>query len=234
MPGCVAPSACVDYGCRKQEPLSESIELLQRVVNWVPVVLSLSVHEWAHARSAWALGDDTAAQQGRLTLNPLAHMDMWGTVILPLLGVPFGWAKPVPVNPRRFTRGVTMRTGMMLTAAAGPLSNVALAIIAALVMTALRYAAPQLLSPAVLQLLGYGVIINLSLAAFNMLPLFPLDGSRVVDGLLPYRLRGPWEQFQKVSPFILLFVIIGLPYLNISLFGWVGTIARWLFSVALG
>src|SRR5512145_2668698 len=105
-----------------------SNQLLATIVAYIPVQLSLSVHEWAHARVAFALGDDTAAREGRLTLNPIVHMDLLGTLI-PLMGVPFGWAKPVPVNPARFRRTVPMRTGMMLTAAAGPLSNVALAIL---------------------------------------------------------------------------------------------------------
>ena len=77
----------------------------------IPMLLSLTVHEWAHAWSAYRLGDDTASMQGRLTLNPIAHIDPIGTLILPLLGIPFGWAKPVPVNPTRFRRGVGMSTG---------------------------------------------------------------------------------------------------------------------------
>src|SRR5262249_40137549 len=103
--------------------------LLERILYLIPMVLSLTVHEWAHAYPGFRLGDDTAAREGRLTLNPLPHMDPIGTFLLPLLKVPFGWAKPVPVNPLRFRRDVTMRTGMMITAAAGPLSNLALAFI---------------------------------------------------------------------------------------------------------
>src|SRR5262249_30519600 len=102
--------------------------LLERIMYFVPLLLSLTVHEWAHAWSAWRLGDDTAAMQGRLTLNPPAHMDPIGTLILPLAGVPFGWAKPVPVNPLRFRRGISMRGGMMITAAAGPVSNLLIAL----------------------------------------------------------------------------------------------------------
>ena len=96
----------------------------------IPLILSLSVHEWAHAWAAWRLGDDTARLLGRMTLNPIAHVDPLGTLLLPMLGVPFGWAKPVPVNPLRF-RNVSMPIGMMLTAAAGPISNVVLALGAA-------------------------------------------------------------------------------------------------------
>ena len=101
--------------------------LLARVLNWIPVLLSLAVHEWAHAWSARRLGDDTADRLGRVTMNPFAHVDMMGTLLLPLLGIPFGWAKPVPVNPVRFRREFSMVKGTLLVAAAGPISNVFLA-----------------------------------------------------------------------------------------------------------
>src|SRR5262245_7955094 len=104
------------YAARRH-PMFTSNWLLERVMLLVPLILSLSVHEWAHAYSAHRLGDDTARQEGRLTLNPVAHIDPIGTLLLPLLGIPFGWARPVPVNPIRFRRDVSMRTGMMITAA---------------------------------------------------------------------------------------------------------------------
>ena len=107
----------------------DSEVILGRILLFIPLLLSLTVHEWAHAWSASLLGDKTAESQGRLTLNPLAHMDLIGTVMLPLLGVPFGWAKPVPVNPARFNRKISMAKGMLLTAAAGPASNVVLGLI---------------------------------------------------------------------------------------------------------
>src|SRR5262252_9131058 len=110
----------------------------------VPLLLSLTVHEWAHAYSAHRLGDDTAERQGRLTLNPIPHIDLVGTLLLPLLGVPFGWAKPVPVNPARFKRTVNMRTGMLITAAAGPFSNLVLAILAAVILGIIHRTAPHL------------------------------------------------------------------------------------------
>ena len=93
-------------------------ELILKVMGLIPSILSLTVHEWSHAWSAKMLGDDTAERQGRLTLNPLVHIDPIGTILLPLLGVPFGWAKPVPVNPLRFKRSVSMRTGMAIVAGA--------------------------------------------------------------------------------------------------------------------
>src|SRR4051812_47199579 len=97
--------------------------LLDRAVAFIPVLLSLTVHEWAHAWTAWRLGDDTAKMLGRVSLNPVDHIDPVGTLLLPLLGVPFGWAKPVPINPVRFHGNVSMAMGVLLTAAAGPISN---------------------------------------------------------------------------------------------------------------
>ena len=174
---------------------------------WLPIsILSLSFHEFAHAWSAWKLGDDTASRAGRLTLNPLAHIDLFGTILLPLLGVPFGWAKPVPVNPARFRRDVSMGKGMAITASAGPISNVLLAVVAAVALgLGLRFA-PELLdrdSPGRFFLLAM-LRMNVGLALFNLLPVPPLDGSRVVAWLLPYRLQQQWHQLEQFAPFLLI------------------------------
>lgn len=183
--------------------------IMDRVMMLIPLVLSLTVHEFAHAWSAWKLGDDTAAMQGRLTLNPAAHIDPIGTLLLPLLGIPFGWAKPVPVNPARFRRDVSMTTGMMITAFAGPLSNVLLAIASVVAYgLTLRWAPHALQSnPGLSKFVGIAVTINVGLAIFNMLPVPPLDGSRVVEGVLPYRMRSTWERVVQYSPFLLIGVI---------------------------
>lgn len=180
--------------------------LLERAMLLIPLVLSLTVHEFAHAWSAWLLGDDTAERQGRLTLNPIAHIDPLGTLLLPLLGIPFGWAKPVPVNPTRFRRDVHMSTGMMITAAAGPLSNLVLALLGAVTYGLLLRWAPQVIyaNRGVHLLLISLVMTNVVLALFNMLPVPPLDGSRVVEGLLPYRLRESWQRVLSLGPFLLL------------------------------
>ena len=175
----------------------------------IPLLLSLSVHEWAHAFSAHLLGDDTAEQQGRLTLNPLVHMDPLGTFLLPLLGIPFGWAKPVPVNPARFRRSVSMGLGMAITAAAGPVSNVVLAV-SCTVVYGLRYRwfSAETHNLGVTLLLVQAIQLNLALALFNLLPVPPLDGSRLVDGFLPYRLRPMWEPFTRFSPIALMAVMV--------------------------
>ncbi len=181
------------------------ISLLQGIKLLIPLILLLTVHEWAHAYSAYRLGDDTAARQGRMTLNPIPHIDLIGTILCPMLGIPFGWAKPVPVNVANFRRDVSMSMGNIITSAAGPLSNLGLAILSAVLYGLLvRF---RVLSPGIEELLRIMMQLNVALLVFNFIPIPPLDGSRVVDGLMPYRFRPQWEQFVQYSPFILLLVI---------------------------
>jgi Zn-dependent protease len=187
----------------------DSSFLLRGVTVLVPLLLSLTVHEFAHAWAAYRLGDDTAQRAGRLSLNPLVHADLLGTIILPLLGVPFGWAKPVPVNPARFRRDVKMGTGMMITASAGPISNLVLAVLCTVAFALLYRLAPATLTTetGISALLVMTIRINISLALFNLIPIPPLDGSRIVDGLLPLRLRPQWEAFSRLAPFLLLGIV---------------------------
>lgn len=195
--------------------------MIERVLYLIPLILSLSVHEWAHAWSAHKLGDDTAQRVGRLTLNPLAHVDFIGTIMLPLLGIPFGWAKPVPVNPARFRRGVNMWTGMMITAAAGPLSNIVLAIICTVVYALSVKANPNLADDVgPFKLLAIGMGMNVILAIFNMLPIPPLDGSRIADWLMPRRLRPAWESFSRYGGIALLVVIFTPQLFGFSIIEW--------------
>jgi Zn-dependent protease len=198
------------------------IHLVERLLFLIPLALSLSVHEWAHAWSAARLGDDTARRMGRLTLNPLSHIDPVGTILLPLLGIPFGWAKPVPVNPARFRSDIPMRTGMMITAAAGPLSNVLLAVICTVVFALLVRSNPDFMDrgKGPVSLLVDGMSLNLMLAIFNLLPIPPLDGSRVVDGLISRRLRPAWETFTRYGPIVLLLVIFAPSFMGFSLIDW--------------
>jgi Zn-dependent protease len=211
-------------------------DLLAGVKILIPLVLSLTVHEFAHAWSAWRLGDDTASRMGRLTLNPLAHIDPIGTFLLPLLGVPFGWAKPVPINPARFRRGVRMSTGVMITAAAGPLSNVVLAVLCTVGYGLLIRFAPDAAAPGsgTRELLLIMIQLNVALAIFNMIPVPPLDGSRVLDGLMPLRLRPAWEGFTRFAPFLLLAVFIGARYIMAGPVGAVYGLLDRLLNVVVG
>jgi len=140
----------------------------------IPVVLfSLTVHEYSHGRIAFLLGDNTAKNQGRLSFNPLKHLDPIGTLFFYFMG--FGWAKPVPVDPRNFEHP---RRDMMYVAIAGPLSNVTLAVICSFFI---RFIVPDI-NGILFTLLCFGVYINVALAIFNLLPVFPLDGSSVIKG----------------------------------------------------
>jgi len=180
---------------------------MQALMVLVRMILSLTVHEYAHARAAFALGDDTASSMGRMTLNPLPHLDLFGTIILPLIAVftggPFfGWAKPVPIDPTRLSRRVTMRTGVLLTAAAGPVSNLLFAIVLGFVLRAC--VALDLNSPVLLQLLITTMIINVVLAIFNLIPVPPLDGSRVLAGILPARAAARYSYLERNPIFVIL------------------------------
>lgn len=185
----------------------------------VPMVLSLSVHEAAHAAAAYWLGDDTAKQMGRLTLNPAAHVDPIGTLALPImivvfqgagLGVPFfGWAKPVPFNPARFRRSVTLRTGTMIVAAAGPISNIILAVLSAAGLSLILHLQLDV-SEAVSQLFLKMLLVNISLALFNMIPVHPLDGEKVLAGLLPPAASISFERFNARYGSMLLIGVIML------------------------
>jgi Zn-dependent protease len=153
-------------------------------------------------------------------LNPLEHIDPIGTFLFPLLGAPFGWAKPVPISPARFHPGVSMRAGLVLTAAAGPVSNLVLALLATLALGLLARLQPEsavvgagvVASGGLAQLLQTTILLNVVLAVFNAIPIPPLDGSRVVDGLLPDGLRPAWNGFSRLAPLALACVIV-LPLL---------------------
>jgi Zn-dependent protease len=191
--------------------------LLRAAFRIILFLLSLSVHEFAHAWAAWRLGDDTAARMGRLTLNPFAHADLVGTYLLPLANAPFAWAKPVPVSPQRFTRPffgrrITMGTGDILVSVAGPAANLVLGLVAAAVLGVLLRVAPSAVAPGQggLELLTLLVQVNAGLLVFNLLPFPPLDGGHVAGNLIPYRHRGRWDQWAHVAPMVLLgLVLIG-------------------------
>ncbi len=184
----------------------------------IAIVLGITVHEFMHAYAAHRLGDDTARLLGRLSLNPMAHLDPFGTLLLVLAG--FGYGKPVPFNESRLrtTLGVTF------VAIAGPLANVALAALCAL---PLRFGSASTFGSAYEEILGAIVLWNCVLAIFNLLPIPPLDGANVVYGLLPPRQQFAWRTYQQYGPFLLLGILLLAPrVLSTLVFGPALALAR--------
>jgi Zn-dependent protease len=187
----------------------------------IPAVLAITLHEAAHGYAALALGDTTARDAGRLSLNPIRHIDRVGTIILPgilLIGqlvLPphriffmFGWAKPVPVSAWKFR---DPRRGMALVAVAGPLMNFFLAWLAALVMPV--SASPGTGQAVLMQFLMYFMLSNIVLGLFNLLPIPPLDGGRIAVGVLPLQLARVWARLERAGIVLVLLVVFILPRL---------------------
>lgn len=210
------------------------------VLYLVTMLISLTIHEYSHAVVANSLGDDTPRRQGRLTLSPLAHYDIWGTFLIPIIGILvggfsfIGWARPVETNPSRYTRRISMRNGHRLVAVAGPLSNLVLAVLAmALLSTLVRFDPAALghqsgVSNSVVRLLSALVGVNLGLCVFNLLPLPPFDGSR----LLPKSL----DEFQRaIAPysFFIVLVILNVRQFRVLLF-WPVALLGSLLQTAFG
>jgi Zn-dependent protease len=189
--------------------------LLQAAALIVPLIIAIVFHEVAHGWVARLLGDPTAQEQRRLTLNPLRHVDPMGTIVVPgmlaLASLPtFGWAKPVPVNQRRLRNP---RFGMMAVAAAGPLTNFVLAAVGAVLLGLLSRWNPQGAAGDFLGLsLTYFVVINVSLALFNLLPIPPFDGSHIVEGLLPRRAAHGYRKLRPWGFPLLFMLLLVVPY----------------------
>lgn len=193
-------------------PFIGMIDPVQVIVSAVLLLTAFPIHEYAHGYAAYKLGDDTAALSGRLSLNPLAHLDPLGAVCMLLFG--FGWAKPVPVNPVRFKK-VSMKTGMALTALAGPLSNIILAFIS-LCLYKVFWWLNILYGGGGANFLYFLTMVfrimtslNIGLAVFNLLPVPPLDGSRIIFSFLPERLYWKvmrYENYIRIALFALIFL----------------------------
>jgi Zn-dependent protease len=217
--------------------------LVEIAVLAIPIVLAVTFHEAAHGFVALYCGDPTAKLAGRLTLNPLKHIDLFGTIILPLLlilsqaGFLFGYAKPVPVN---FGSLRHPRRDMLLVAAAGPFMNILLALLSTALIYGLASSAgnaPDLVQRAML----LSVQLNIVLAIFNLLPVPPLDGSKVLAAFLPVKVMRPYLAFGRYGMGLLLLVLIVLPLvsertgLGLDIFGvLVQRPANWLIRGLLG
>jgi Zn-dependent protease len=192
-----------------------SIELLNQILLLaLPVIVAITFHEAAHGYVALHFGDPTAKEEGRLTLNPLKHIDPFGTVLLPALlyftaGFLFGYAKPVPV---KFGNLRNPRWDMIWVAIAGPAMNILLAVISAILLR-LALTQGQTIESSVVQVLMSSIQLNAILAVFNMLPLPPLDGSKVLAPFLPIQLARPYLAFERFGMLILLLLILVAPML---------------------
>lgn len=198
------------------------IEQINPIFSIAILIVSVVAHEVSHGYVADMLGDPTARLAGRLTLNPLKHIDPLGSIVVPILtsmaGFAFGWAKPVPYNPYNIQNG---NKGVAMVAAAGPLTNIFIATIFAVIIK--TRALEGLLPNEIISLLVYIVIINLVLAIFNITPIPPFDGSKILFSLLPYKYRKVEEFFERnqlLILFIFIFFVWGMiitPILNFAL-----------------
>jgi len=212
------------------------VTVVRVLISIFAVMLCLTVHEVAHGFAAYKLGDSTAKNMGRLTLNPIPHIDIIGGLALLFFG--FGWAKPVIVDPRNFKRKISMRTGMAITAFAGPLSNLLFAFVSLLTLAIfwsasiapifdsiifastdfMMFARLELLELSVLQnttvlILRTLVVMNLGLATFNLIPVPPLDGSKILAAFLPNKVLFRYIQIERYGFFILI-LALNLPILR--------------------
>ena len=201
----------------------------------VTMVFAFTFHEFAHAWTAVKLGDDTPRRDGRLTLNPIRHIDPWGAILLIVCG--FGWAKPVRVNQSAVTS--KNRAGLMLVSAAGPLANLILALAAGLILRAANVPNTPLFGrsfmPGGRYFLSQFAWINISLAVFNLIPLSPLDGEKVVRYFIHGDARTAWNSIQKYGRQILMVLFFVLPYARVTFAeDIVSGVSRFLYQVIIG
>ena len=208
----------------------------------VSLVVAITVHEFSHSLIATGLGDNTSRRLGRLSLNPLRHLDPSGTLMLLIAG--FGWGKPVPVNYHSLSKG---QLGVAMVAAAGPLSNLVVAFLIAIPIKVglLGWSSPALgranfvmtggLREGLTDIVSMLIIFNLLLAVFNLIPLAPLDGSKVVQGLMPRHLAASYARFERYGPVIMVSIVMADVVFRLGIiWGVIGPVVRGLAAIATG
>ena len=186
------------------------LSLSKLITRIITLVIAFTIHEFAHAWTANSFGDRTPKDHGRLTLNPLVHLDLFGSLLLLIAG--FGWAKPVPVNP--YVLNQSSPSAFMWVSLAGPLSNLLMAIVAAIPIRLglIQYQIPtSRIIPTPYEFAIEFIVINLALMLFNLIPLAPLDGEKVLDFFLPSKFRNEWNKIKQYGPILLLVLIFVLP-----------------------
>lgn len=213
----------------------QDLTIIQRIIIWLlPVIFAITVHEVAHGWVAKKLGDNTADLLGRLSFNPIRHIDPIGTLLIPALllltgtGFIFGWAKAVPVDGRNFNKPLQ---DMALVAVAGPASNLFMALAWAVLARIGVIANIEFISLPLIYMGMAGISINLVLCLLNLLPIPPLDGSRILTGILPIRLAGQYNQLERYGFFILL-ALLYTGVLNVILEYPIYYTQQWFFTIA--
>ncbi len=185
-----------------------------------PILFALTIHEFSHGYAAYKLGDDTAKRAGRLTLNPLKHLDLFGTIIFPLLliiskvGFVVGWAKPVPINPYNFKN---LKRDTAIVSFAGPLANFISAIAFSIIFNLLY--SPTASQNIFIMIIFYTIFINIALGLFNLIPIPPLDGSKIFGAFLPDNLYYKYQQFERKGMFLFIGIILISNFAGLNIVG---------------
>lgn len=212
-------------------------KIYELLINLLVLFTAVPVHEFAHAFVASKLGDDTPERQGRVTLNPFAHLTLWGSLMLVLAG--FGWGNPVSVNPRNFKKP---KLGMMLSSLAGPVSNFIMAFLAMIIYKLLMFVGVGYYGSELCGLLGvvflHICLINISLGVFNFLPIPPLDGSKIFNALLPDRIYFKIMSYERYIALVMLLLVytgvlaVPLSFLRVKAIGIMDFLTGWIDLIA--